>query len=313
MASRRLMLIDAFTDRPFTGNPAGVVLDAGDLESGQMQAIAREVNASETAFVCGGGEGDPYRVRFFTPTDEVPLCGHATVATFHALVWEGRIPTMEGEVVVQQETNSGLLPLRLAIRDEGLQRILMGQQPPLQDPYRGELETLAGPLGVPLALLEEGDEAVGPPARVSTGLKCLHVALPDRSAVEAASPDFRALRQLSRELDVTTVQILTLEAGGDAHVHVRTFAPAVGVDEDPVTGTAAGSLGGYLAYINYLPEMEGSAGGGKARFGVTQGEEMGRPGRVEVELQMVGQSVTEVWVGGKAVPAFEGTIRDPRV
>ncbi|MFC1544003.1 PhzF family phenazine biosynthesis protein [Gemmatimonadota bacterium] len=307
MDTLRLRLIDAFTDTPFTGNPAGVVLDAADLTEDQMQAIAREVHASETAFVCGGGGGEPFRVRFFTPAAEVDLCGHATIATFHALVWEGRVPVMDGEVVVHQDTRAGRLPLRLAIEEGDLRRVMMGQQPPLQEPWRRPVSELAGPLGVDPGALESADREIGPPAMVSTGLKCLHVALPDLDAIRSARPDFRALADLSRAIGVTTVQIVTLETEVPENwAHVRTFAPSVGVDEDPVTGTAGGSLGGYLAYINYLPE-----GGDLRRFAVEQGVEVGRPGRIEVELQLVGLSVTETWVGGSAVSAFAGEMAIP--
>lgn len=304
-----LKVVDVFTETPFCGNPAGVVLDAGGLTSSQMQAIAGEVQASETAFVCAGGGTEPFRVRFFTPAAEVDLCGHATVATFHALVWEGRIPVMEGEMVVHQEANVGVLPLRLQIVGGAPERVLMGQQPPVHDPYRGGLEALALPLGVPLSALEEGDRTVGPPVTVSTGCRCLHVALPDLETVRNARPDFRALADLSRSLGVTTVQIVSLETEAqDTYAHVRTFAPVVGVDEDPVTGTAAGSLGGYLGFINHLPE-----GGDRRTFAVEQGAEVARPGRVEVELQLVGLSVMEVWVGGRAVPVFEGALVLPSV
>jgi trans-2,3-dihydro-3-hydroxyanthranilate isomerase len=307
MEQRSLRLIDAFTTTPYSGNPAGVVLDGEDLSPAQMQAIAREVHASETAFVCGGGGADPFRVRFFTPADEVDLCGHATIATFHALVWEERMPLLDGEMVVHQETGAGRLPLRLKIQNERLESVLMGQQPPLQEPYRDELSALAGPLGVSADHLGAADREVGPPAVVSTGLRCLHVAMPDLASVQGARPDFRALAELSRTLNVTTVQLVSLETESpDTYAHVRTFAPAVGVDEDPVTGTAAGSLGGYLAYINYLPE-----GGDKRRFQVEQGAEVGRPGRINVELQLVGLSVTETWVGGHAVEVFSGTLIVP--
>ncbi len=307
METRELQVIDAFTDTPFRGNPAGVVLAAGGLTDEQMQDIAREVHASETAFVCGGRFPDPFRVRFFTPAEEVPLCGHATVATFHALAWAGTIPLVEGEMVVQLEANVGLLPIRLKVEGEKLTGLLMGQKPPVQEPYREDLAPLAAALGVSGDAVEEGDEKVGPPAVVSTGCRCLHVALPELSSVTTARPDFRALAELSRNLDVVTIQMLTLETElKEAYVHVRTFAPSVGIDEDPVTGTAAGSLGGYLAYINYLPE-----GSDKRRFLVEQGVEVGRPGRIQVELQLVGQSVTEVWVGGRAAAAFKGEIQIP--
>jgi trans-2,3-dihydro-3-hydroxyanthranilate isomerase len=309
METRNLKLIDAFTETPFTGNPAGVVLEADGLSDTQMQAIAREVHASETAFVCAGGGADPFRVRFFTPTDEVDLCGHATIATFHALVWEGRIPLMDGELVVHQEANVGVLPLRLRIEEGRLDRVLMGQQPPSCDPFRQDLSRLAGPLGVPLEALETGDREIGPPVTVSTGLSCLHVALPDLASVRDARPTFRDLAELSLSLGVTTVQILTLETEQkDTYAHVRTFAPAVGVDEDPVTGTAAGSLGGYLAFINFLPDGEA-----RRAFRVEQGAEVGRPGLIEVELQLIGTSVVETWVGGRAVAALEGEIALPSV
>ncbi len=309
MPEIRLQIVDAFTDRPLGGNPAGVVTEAGGLSADLMQAIAREVHASETAFVCGGGGSEPFRVRFFTPAAEVPLCGHATIACFHALVWDGRIPLMDGEMVVHQVTGAGQLPLRLRVEDGCLTGLLMGQNPPLQDPYRGDLADLAGPLGVALEALETADREIGPPARVSTGLRCLHVPVPDLATLQGAAPDFRALAGLSRRLDVTTVQLLTFEtASDDVQLRVRTFAPVVGVDEDPVTGTAAGSLGGYLAYINLLPGE-----GEKRRFRLAQGEEVGREGRVEVELQLVGQSVVETWVGGTAVRTLEGTLQLPSV
>jgi PhzF family phenazine biosynthesis protein len=307
MNRRRLLLVDAFTDTPFTGNPAGVVPEAAGLTDRQMQAIAREVHASETAFVCGGGGPDPFQVRFFTPTDEVPLCGHATVAAFHTLYWEGRLPQTEGEWVVHQLTGAGPLPLRVKVVGDRLEAVLMGQHPPMHDPYRGNLEELAGPLGVPREALEEGDRLIGPPARVTTGLRCLHVALSDRATLQAVRPDFRALSELSRRLDVTTVQVFTLQSDDPSvYACARTFAPVVGVDEDPVTGTAGGSLGGYLAWSGLLPE-----GGDRRRFRIAQGTEMGRPGHIEVELQLIGASVAEVWVGGRAVQAFEGQVVEP--
>jgi trans-2,3-dihydro-3-hydroxyanthranilate isomerase len=304
MPEIRLQIIDAFTDRPLTGNSAGVVLEAAGLEESRMQAVAREVRSSETAFVCGGGGGEPFRVRFFTPAAEVPLCGHATVACFHALAWDGRIPLMDGEVVVHQVTGAGRLPLRLKVEGGRLEWVLMGQNPPQVDPYREEVGELAAPLGVPREALERADRELGPPARVSTGLPCLHVAVPDRETLRAAAPDFRALKDLSGRLGLVTVQLVTLDSGDPrAWARVRTFAPAVGVDEDPVTGTAAGSLGGWLAYVNRLPGE-----GEKRRFRLLQGEEMSRPGQVEVELQLAGHSVVETWVGGKAVRSLDGMI-----
>ncbi len=305
---RDLLVIDAFTEVPFGGNPAGVLLEAGDLTDEQMQAIAREVNASETAFLCGGVYPGPFTVRYFTPAEEVPLCGHATIAAFHALVWKGMIPVLDGEMVVHLDAKAGLLQIRLKVEDGKLERVMMGQQPPQYEPFRLDLDTLAVALGVDLDELKKADEEVGPPLIVSTGCRCLHAAMPDLNSVTTARPDFRALAGLSRDLKVITVQIMTLETGCErTYAHVRTFAPAVGIDEDPVTGTAAGSLGGYLAYINDLPGE-----GDRRRFLIEQGAEVGRPGQVEVELQLVGHSVSEVWVGGMAARSLEGKITIPK-
>jgi PhzF family phenazine biosynthesis protein len=305
---RDLLVVDAFTDVPFGGNPAGVLLEAEDLTDEQMLAIAREVNASETAFLCRGVYPGPFNFRYFTPAAEVPLCGHATIAAFHALLWEGAIPVVEGEMVVHLDARAGLLQIRLKVEEGKLERVMMGQQPPQYEPFRLDLDILAAALGTESELLNRADGEVGPPVIVSTGCRCLHAALPDLASVRAANPDFRALAGLSSDLDVITVQIVTLETVSDqCFAHVRTFAPAVGVDEDPVTGTAAGSLGGYLAYINDLPGE-----GDRRRLFVEQGAEVGRAGQVEVELQLVGQAVSEVWVGGKAVRTLKGRIAVPR-
>lgn len=305
---RDLLVIDAFTEIAFGGNPAGVLLEAGDLTDEQMQAIAREVNASETVFLCGGVYPGPFTFRYFTPSEEVPLCGHATIAAFHALVWEGVIPALDGEMVVHLDAKAGLLQVRLKVENGKLERVMMGQQPPQYEPFRLDLDTLAVALGADLEQLKKADKEIGPPLIVSTGCRCLHIAMPDLVSVNTARPDFRALEELSRDLNVITVQIMTLETDSEkTYVHVRTFAPAVGVDEDPVTGTAAGSLGGYLAYVNDLPGE-----GNRRRFLIEQGAEVGRPGQVEIELQLIGHSVSEVWVGGNAVRTFKGKITIPR-
>lgn len=307
MDTIQLQKVDAFTDTPYTGNSAGVVLEAGGLSEAGMQSIAREVNASETAFVRGGESPGPFRVRFFTPAAEVPLCGHATIATFHALVWAGSIHLEGEETVVQMEANAGVLPLRLLADGSVLTGVMMGQQPPVDDRFEGSLDALSTVLGVPLEVLERGREGVAPPLIVSTGCRCLHVALPDLESVRAARPDFKAVAVLSGDLDIITVQIMTLDVPrDDVYAHVRTFAPAVGVDEDPVTGTAAGSLAGYLAVSGVLPGE-----GDRRIFTLEQGVEVGRPGRVEVEVELSDGKATAVWVGGSAVSVFSGECKIP--
>jgi PhzF family phenazine biosynthesis protein len=268
--------VDAFTDRAFGGNPAGVVLDAKGLTPGQMQLIARELKHSETAFVLPSKAAD-YRIRFFTPAREVDLCGHATIAAAWAMASEGRLK--RGRAT--QETNVGILDLDIA-RD----RVLMEQLPPKVEAVELNRKDLSELLGV-----DAIDQEL-PVQRASTGNWILIVPMPDQKAVNLCQPRFTDLAALNLELGVLGTHLFTLEKGGS--LYARHFAPAVGVNEDPVTGTANGALGGYLV-------LNGIARG--PEFAVRQGDALGRPGELVVYA-----TATEVRVGGRAVILSRGSI-----
>jgi len=275
--------VDAFTDKPFGGNAAGVVPDASSLSDEQMRLIAREMNLSETAFVLPPTtpEAD-VRVRFLTPTEEVELCGHATVATFHVLKALGH-----GEDQFVQETLAGTLPVYV----EG-DRIMMVQAEPelgqvLEDPTR-----LCEVLGISPGDL---DLDLGPVQVVSTGLRDVILPVKTRTALFKIRPNNDGLSRLSRELGVVGVHAFTLDTvGPSAYAHTRNFAPLVGIPEEAATGTSNGALGAYLVHHNVLRRP--------CSFSVEQGYILGRESEIYVE---VGERVK---VGGKAVIVLRGEL-----
>ena len=268
--------VDAFTDRPFGGNPAGVVLDARGLSAGQMQLVARELKHSETAFVLPSKSAD-YKIRFFTPAREVDLCGHATIATAWVLASEGQLKRGRA----RQETNVGILDLEI-----DRERVTMEQLPPKVEAVELNRTDLAALLGV-----EAVDQEL-PLQKASTGNWSLLVPMPGQKEINFCQPRFTDLAALNLELGVLGTHLFTIEKGGG--LYARHLAPAVGINEDPVTGTANGALGGYLV-------LNGIAKG--PEFRVRQGDALGRPGELTVYA-----TAKEVRVGGRAVILSRGSI-----
>lgn len=276
MPSYPIYHVDAFCSRPFAGNSAGVVLDAGGLADAQMQLLARELRHSETAFVLPSSTAD-YRIRFFTPAKEVDLCGHASIAAAWVLASEGRL--RRGRA--RQETRLGILELEVA-RD----RIRMELAPPRSEDVDVPPDDLAAVLGT-----SELDPS-RPIRKCYAGLWTLIVPLKDEAAVNLCQPRLPDLAALNLEQGV--IGTLVFAAAPDGALYSRFFAPAVGVPEDPVTGTANGALGAYLVLNKLAP--------GPA-FRVRQGDAMGRPGEVEVHA-----TAKEVRIGGAAVILSRGSV-----
>lgn len=215
----QITTVDAFADEPFTGNPAAVCLLEAVRPATWMQAVAREMNLSETAFLLA--EGASWRLRWFTPGAEVDLCGHATLASAHVLWETGRLAADER---ARFDTASG----RLEAYREGDTIVLDFPAEP----------SAAAP--APAGLVE----ALGvEPVAVSRNRMDFLVEVADEAAVRAASPDFGRLRAV----DVRGVIVTARSASGDHDFVSRFFAPAVGVDEDPVTGSAHCCLAPYWA------------------------------------------------------------------
>jgi PhzF family phenazine biosynthesis protein len=305
MPSYKVYQVDAFTQMPFEGNPAGVVLAADELSEAQMQAIARELNNSEMAFVLRPrGEDHDVLVRFFTPTVEVPVCGHATIAAHYVRAVEGLIP----ERSTRQLTGVGVQRIDVEPLPDGDFRIWIQQQPPTFAPTLSEADrsTLIAALGI-----RESDLGQGPIEVASTGHSKVIVPICDRATLNGIRPDLSALSALSRKIGCNGYYLFTLsDPDPGILAHGRMFAPAIGIAEDPVTGDANGPLGAYLIRHNL-------AGPDAVRMGLKawmrQGEVIGRPGqvRVEVAVDPTSGQPNAVRVGGNARIVFRTELAIP--
>ena len=299
MKTYRIYQVDAFTSTRFAGNPAGVVPNADGLTEAQMQAFARELNNSETAFVFSPDASDhDVRIRFFTPTTEVPSCGHATIAAHCVRAIEQRLPTC----MVTHKIGIGILPVEIRKQGDGY-RIVMTQgaiefSPPLAAETR---KTLL----IALGLSESDVDSRCPVQIVSTGHSKVLVGINSRKALDAMRPDLARLTALSSTLGCNGYFVFVLSpASADALAHGRMFAPAIGIPEDPVTGNANGPLGAYL-----VRHRLAKADGDVLRFSALQGEAMGRPGTVDVEVEMAAGEPVRVKVGGRAVVVFQTELK----
>ncbi|HET6405058.1 MAG TPA: PhzF family phenazine biosynthesis protein [Candidatus Thermoplasmatota archaeon] len=275
--------VDAFTTTPFSGNAAGVVPDAKGLTEREMQLIAREMSLSETAFLLPPtAPGADAKLRYFTPTTEIKLCGHATVATFHLLSSLGRLlsPTLK------LETNVGVLDVE--VRD-GM--VWLSSDPVVVEPSPLAPDAVARLLGAP---------RVRDPMLVKGMLLCT---VDGMKAMEALAPDLPAIARLYRERGIDGIVPVSFETHDPANLtHIRYFVPGVGIDEDPVTGAAHMSLAGYLLRLGRITSP--------ARFTGEQGHFRGRPGVVTVDVQG-DPADPRVRIGGTAVVSLEGSLRLP--
>jgi len=272
MGNIEVQLVKAFTQNPAEGNPAGVILDANELPPELMVKIAAQLGYSESAFVSASEMGD-FRIRFFTPTQEMDLCGHATIAAIHALIEANRIKAS----TVTQETKAGLLGVEC--REDGL--IVMTQAEPEFLDYEPDKERIARLLGL------ETDKITNWPIKiVSTGTPKVIVPIAKLADVLAITPNFEAMKQFCRESGAKGFYPFTTETQSyDADFHARQFNPLAGVDEDPITGIAAGALAAYVKEFDLLQRRQ---------FIVEQGYSMGKPGRIFVDV------ADKVRVGGYA-------------
>jgi PhzF family phenazine biosynthesis protein len=297
--TRRIQIhqVDAFTQRRFTGNPAGVVLNADGLEDSVMLAIARELNNADTAFILSpDGADHDLRARFFTPRTEVGFVGHATVAAHYVL---SRDQGIEGRR--RQKSRAGLVVVE--IRGSGEQRRIAVRQscPPLGRELN-ERERLA--VLDSLALASDDLDLRLPLRIVGSGSTRLMVAVRGQEQLKQLKPDFARLTTLSAQIGAAGYFVFTLAPrAADYLTESRMFCPALGIQEDPVSGNAHGLLGAYLAHYKLLAR-EGS----RASFSGAQGHHMNRPGRVDVELEFRDGALDGVWIIGQAVEIFETQI-----
>ncbi len=299
----RFLTADVFTDRTFGGNPLAVLPDARDLDPARMQEVAREFNLSETVFVLPPHEpAHSRRLRIFTPAREVPFAGHPTVGTAFVLAATGALELTGETTRITFEEGAGPVPVTIrAAAGRPVFAELTAPEPPMVGSAPAPA-ALAAMLGLGAADLRLD---AGLPAIASTGLPFLIVELSDAAALGRARLDLALWRDLLADTGAGEVYLVSRDAGGlDADFRARMFAPAAGIVEDPATGSAAAALGGWLG-------LHAAAADGTARYVVAQGHEIGRPSRLQIEVEKRAGQVVAVRVGGAAVLVAEGTIEVP--
>ncbi|WP_412078145.1 PhzF family phenazine biosynthesis protein [Streptomyces xanthophaeus] len=271
MTDTEVLRYTAFSHDPEGGNPAGVVLDAAGLDEEAMLGIAAELGYSETAFLTappeglGGEPGRAFTVRYFSPKAEVPFCGHATVATAVALA--ERIGP--GELLFA--TRAGTVPVSVTDGGGVLRATLTSVEPSVSEIAEADLAEALAALDWPAADLDPAF----PPRIAYAGARHLVLGAGSRARLADLAYDFPRLEALMRRLDVTTLQLV--HRAGPAEFHVRNPFPVGGVVEDPATGAAAAAFGAYARELGLVPA--------DAVLTLHQGEDMGRPGTLTVELR----------------------------
>jgi PhzF family phenazine biosynthesis protein len=273
-----------FTDNPQGGNPAGVVLDAGALTDAEMLRIAADVDYSETAFVTDRTGDAEVTLRFFSPYAEVPFCGHATLGTAVALAERA-----SGEEFYTFSTKAGLIRIRTRRTDDGLvEASFTSIDPVVSDLDPDVLDRLLGLLTVDGRTVDRSDLAKDYPPRLSNaGNPHPVVVFRDQAVFDALTFDPAQMRELMDEQRWTGTVTLLLPT--DDGFHARNPFPVGRITEDPATGSAAASTG---AYLRELGELELPA-----RVTIHQGEHVGRPGILRVDIPLVGG----ITVSGTAV------------
>ena len=295
----KIIQVDAFTDRPFGGNPAVVVLDADNLRENEIEQITNEIITGQVLFIYNSELAD-FRFQYMTPAGEMAFSGHLTVAGFTVLANEGRIDIVNEVNMFTIETLAGIREVEVVKNEStGLHEIQVTHQNPIfMDTY--DPKDISEALGLSLADILTPH----PVQTVSTGTPQLMVPVSTLRALENIHPNWDRLDELQASSDWVSIQIFTRETREPtSDVHVRHFAPFLGINEDPVTGSGAGSMGAYL--IKYglfdvtIPVTS---------IVIEQGYFMGRPGKIFVEVVGDSHGITQVKVSGTGVPVMFGTM-----
>jgi trans-2,3-dihydro-3-hydroxyanthranilate isomerase len=298
----RFVQVDVFTERVFGGNPLAVVFDAKGLGDGEMQAIAREMNCSETTFLLPPTRPDcAARVRIFTPAREVPFAGHPTIGTSWVLATERLLP----ESSLRFNLEEGIGPVEVTLEGEPTRPsfLWMRHEEARFGPELGDRAGFAKALG-----LAEADLLAGAPVRTgSTGNAKLYIPLRDRDAVDRARLDVPALLAAQGEGPNLGVFVFAPDPDPRAgRVYSRMFAPHTsGTPEDPATGSASGPLGAYLVERGLVVPAD------VVDIVSEQGTRMGRQSFLRIRIGMSGGRISEILVGGSVVPVIEGRLRVP--
>lgn len=270
--------VRAFTEEINGGNPAGVVLEADQLHREQMLKIAKEVNYSETAFISKSRKAD-FKIRYFTPSDEVDLCGHATIAAFTVLIHEKIVKS--GMYTI--ETLAGILPVE--VKSDG--SVYLTQLCPSFYEYVDK-KLIAKSLGI------SSENILHDPQVVSTGLKDIMIQLDTSRTLSELKPNFQLITQVSELHESTGYHVFTLDS--DKTARCRNFAPLYAIDEESATGTASGAVSGYIIHHQLIPHCIGVN-----TVEYEQGIEMKAPSLIKGYITMNPEGFESVVIGGKGI------------
>ncbi|MTK09453.1 MAG: PhzF family phenazine biosynthesis isomerase [Hungatella sp.] len=272
--------LNSFAKTDEGGNPAGVVLDADSLSEKQMGKIAAILGFSETAFVMKSEKAD-FRVRFFTPKEEVDLCGHATIAAFYTMSYLGLLKPSK----YKQETKAGILGIEIN-EDHS---VMMNQSAPAFSEIIMKDE-LADSLNIDVSKMQEDL----PAQIVSTGLRDILIPVKSIKILNAMKPDMKKIKLISQKYSVVGYHVFTLESLYGANANCRNFAPLYEIPEESATGTSNGALGCYLYHYGKINA------GQESSIVFEQGYSMNRPSEILVSLTVKEDEIHEVRVGGTA-------------
>jgi len=297
MRAYPLMQVDAFTDHPLGGNPCAVLFESDDLDETTMQAIAREMNLSETAFVRRSVRAD-FQARYFTPASEIPLAGHPTIATVYALIDSGRLQLSGSYTHITLELKAGVIPVEILGEEGKIQRITMTQNKPAFLRMYDAAEIL------PVFGLRQSDLLTGSPIQtVSTGTPQLMLPLRDLNALRHAQIDIPAYRALHARADFFSPHLFCLQGiTPEARTFARHLDVPPDIPEDPFTGSATGGMAAYLWHYDLVDSPT---------FIAEQGHWLDRPGQAWVEVIGPRNDITAVKVGRQAVTVLRGELLLP--
>jgi trans-2,3-dihydro-3-hydroxyanthranilate isomerase len=290
--------VDVFTNRAFGGNPLAVFTNGRDLSTETMQAIAREMNLSESTFVLPPDDpAHAYRVRIFTPGRELPMAGHPTVGTAFVLAREHLVDLARERTVIILEEGVGDIPVEINATDGEAGMIWMTQPHPQFGAQSSDVAAIAGMLSLPPSAID----ARYPIQVVSTGVPMLFVPLVDLEAARSVRINGRVFDEIMPAFGTGEVFVFTTEVENPGStVHSRMFAPELGIIEDPATGSASGPLGAYMVRYGIVTASP------VAYIVSEQGIEMGRPSFIHIQIERRADEFVRVQVGGQCVYMGDG-------
>lgn len=296
MTDIRVYHVDAFTTEKFGGNAAGVVLDGEFLTEDDMQSIAKELNLPESVFLLPAHDKKAdYRVKYFTPTEEVNFCGHATVGLTWLLATELGLAKERSGIVL--ETKIGHVPVVWHEENGKVVDVEMTQVPPRTRDFVIDLEELSDMLGVSSDRLDSSY----PIKLANTGNWHLLVPMKHQQDIDQAAPNLAALAKMNKEHGISTTHLYTFHPSKECDLYTRDFAPGIGIPEDPVTGAANGALAGYLYLEGIISQQE------ITRLNIAQGDAIGRPGMLRITV-IPNESKPVIKVAGAAVITIRGVL-----